>query len=46
MTEAVMHGNTPTDERAEQIGKMISTIFVAGMIALFAYGYLVPVLLG
>jgi hypothetical protein len=46
MTEAVMHGNTPTDQRAEQIGKVVSTIFIAAMIALFAYGYLVPMLRG
>ncbi len=40
-----MIGNL-SDRRAEQIGKVAANIFTASLFALFAYGYLTPVLFG
>jgi hypothetical protein len=33
-------------DRATQVGKLLSAIFVACLCALFAYGYLVPLVIG
>jgi len=34
------------DERANRIGQIGSAIFLTGLFAMFAYGYLAPVLIG
>ena len=40
-----MIGNLP-DGRADRIGRMAATVFLAGLFVMFAYGYLVPILFG
>jgi len=37
---------TLSDRRGEQIGKVTAHILIAGLFALFAYGYLAPVFFG
>ncbi len=34
------------DERTNRIGQMASAIFLAGLFAMFAYGYLTPIVTG
>ena len=41
-----MDANERNDDWADRIGKQVSTIFLACLAALFAYGYLVPLLSG
>jgi hypothetical protein len=38
--------NKSDEERADKVGKMLSTIFIACLGALFAYGFLLPLITG
>lgn len=39
-----MHGTVRTDARAERIGRTIANIFIVALFAMFAYGYVGPLL--